>query len=472
MSKPEQMTWPSELAVDVDPGMFGRILTAAADVVISIDRRGEVLAVATNPNQRGLGCLDHWVARPLKEFLTEECRRKLDALLAAFASATPDITRIIQLNHVDNATWEFPIDYTAYDTGGAILLIGRDLRPVAEIQQEIVRVQAALERDYEAFRDFDTRYRVVMAAAHDAFVFVDAGSGRIEDANPAAGLMLGADVETLAGSVFVQEFEHRRRAEFLDELNTAAASGASAPIVAESRRLRTPIRIYPTGFRAAGRKTLLCRLDSAASTTPVAEELTANLRDLYAKGLDALVFTDRRGVIASANESFVNLCDASSSEALKGRSLAEFLVRGTVDLKILIDNASRSGRVRTFATRIETVFGSQRPVEMSATYLSDRPDPVVAFVVRDATRPDLAAAAGPPNDVTRSVMHLVGSSPLKDIVAATTDVVEKICIETAVELTRNNRVAAAEMLGLSRQSLYVKLRKYGLLDRSASSARD
>jgi DNA-binding protein Fis len=38
-----------------------------------------------------------------------------------------------------------------------------------------------------------------------------------------------------------------------------------------------------------------------------------------------------------------------------------------------------------------------------------------------------------------------------------------MCIETAVELTRNNRVAAAEMLGLSRQSLYVKLRKYGLV---------
>ena len=61
-------------------------------------------------------------------------------------------------------------------------------------------------------------------------------------------------------------------------------------------------------------------------------------------------------------------------------------------------------------------------------------------------------------------MDLVGASPLKDIVAATTDVIEKMCIETAVELTRNNRVAAAEMLGLSRQSLYVKLRKYNLLE--------
>jgi DNA-binding protein Fis len=42
-----------------------------------------------------------------------------------------------------------------------------------------------------------------------------------------------------------------------------------------------------------------------------------------------------------------------------------------------------------------------------------------------------------------------------------------MCIETAVELTMNNRVAAAEMLGLSRQSLYVKLRKFDLLSRDS-----
>ena len=65
----------------------------------------------------------------------------------------------------------------------------------------------------------------------------------------------------------------------------------------------------------------------------------------------------------------------------------------------------------------------------------------------------------------REIVELVGSAPLKEIVAQTADVVEKMCIETAVELTRNNRVAAAEMLGLSRQSLYVKLRKYGIMGR-------
>ncbi|MEL6947843.1 MAG: helix-turn-helix domain-containing protein, partial [Pseudomonadota bacterium] len=32
-----------------------------------------------------------------------------------------------------------------------------------------------------------------------------------------------------------------------------------------------------------------------------------------------------------------------------------------------------------------------------------------------------------------------------------------LCIETALDLTKGNRVSAARMLGLSRQSLYAKL---------------
>jgi DNA-binding NtrC family response regulator len=59
---------------------------------------------------------------------------------------------------------------------------------------------------------------------------------------------------------------------------------------------------------------------------------------------------------------------------------------------------------------------------------------------------------------------LVGRLPLKDIVGETTDLIERLCIEAALELTRDNRASAAEMLGLSRQSLYVKLRRYGIQD--------
>ena len=45
-----------------------------------------------------------------------------------------------------------------------------------------------------------------------------------------------------------------------------------------------------------------------------------------------------------------------------------------------------------------------------------------------------------------------------------TDLIEKLCIEAALDMTHDNRASAAEMLGLSRQSLYVKLRRYGIGD--------
>ena len=133
MTKREQIVWPTGVPLDADLGMFGKLLAVAADLVIAIDRRGTIVSVTTNAENWTLGCLDHWVGRSLSDFITSECHVKFEALLAAFSDPVPDRTRGIQLNHVDNATWGFPIDYTAYDTGGAIILIGRDLKPVAEI---------------------------------------------------------------------------------------------------------------------------------------------------------------------------------------------------------------------------------------------------------------------------------------------------------------------------------------------------
>jgi len=63
---------------------------------------------------------------------------------------------------------------------------------------------------------------------------------------------------------------------------------------------------------------------------------------------------------------------------------------------------------------------------------------------------------------TDEMTELVGRVPLKDIVRETTDLIEQLCIEAALELTGDNRASAAEMLGLSRQSLYVKLRRFGI----------
>ena len=45
--------------------------------------------------------------------------------------------------------------------------------------------------------------------------------------------------------------------------------------------------------------------------------------------------------------------------------------------------------------------------------------------------------------------ELIGRVPLRDLVRETTDVIEKLSIEAALELTGDNRASAAEMLGLA-----------------------
>lgn len=458
--------WSSGSIPLIAPELLGDIIATASDIAVVVSVSGTVLSVLVNPNHKSFGRLDHWEGRDLHEFLTRESIPKLDAQLALFAQGQV-AARPVELNHSDGGAWDFPVRYSFHRIGpdGTLLMLGHDLRPIAEMQQQLVKAQLALERDYEAQREFDTRYRVLMEATLDAIVFVNMGTGRIVDLNAPAAAILGGTRDELIGSAFAQEFEGRRRGEFMESLTSNAMIDPTLQIELQARRSRRRIHVNPTVFRASGERMLLCRITPSEEADAVSDELSQDLSALYDEGVDAIVFADREGVIRSANESFLSLANAAHLNVVKGRSLGEFLARGSIDLKVLLENTARAGQLRVYSTKLQGEFGGLTAVEVSATYLRDRAHPCYVFVIRDSSRAEAARRSGSTvsDDAVRSVMELVGSATLKDIVAETTDVVEKMCIETAIELTRNNRVAAAEMLGLSRQSLYVKLRKYGLV---------
>ena len=98
------------------------------------------------------------------------------------------VAPVIELNHADRTAWEFPVRYSLHRIGSddSVLMVGRDLRPIAEVQQQLISAQLALERDYEAQREADTRYRVLMEVGRDPIVIVSMSTGRITDLNPAA----------------------------------------------------------------------------------------------------------------------------------------------------------------------------------------------------------------------------------------------------------------------------------------------
>jgi hypothetical protein len=72
------------------------------------------------------------------------------------------------------------------------------------------------------------------------------------------------------------------------------------------------------------------------------------------------------------------------------------------------------------------------------------------------------ATDGSDTPALAGLASLVGTAPLKTLVASTRDTIERMCIEAALRLTNNNRAAAARTLGISRQALYLKLERYGL----------
>jgi DNA-binding NtrC family response regulator len=64
--------------------------------------------------------------------------------------------------------------------------------------------------------------------------------------------------------------------------------------------------------------------------------------------------------------------------------------------------------------------------------------------------------------IVEQLLARVGQVPLRDIVRESTDLIERLCIEAALTRAGDNRALAAEMLGLSRQSLYAKLHRHGM----------
>ncbi|WP_245882588.1 transcriptional regulator PpsR [Yoonia sediminilitoris] len=461
--------WDSAAIPLIAPEILGDIISEVSDIGLVISETGKVLSVLVNPTNTDFSDLDIVDGQDIRTALTVESVRKFDARLAAYLSDDGPV-RPIELNHKATDTKpEFPVRYSFHriGAGGAVLLLGRDLRPIAEMQQQLVKAQLALERDYEAQREFNTRFKVLMDNTREAVAFVSASTGEITEANPVAAHLMNTKREVLIGSQLSAHFAKPKRGDLVDTLASTAMTDPGSVTKTICTATNSDVQILPTVFRAAGERILLCLISSADSEIQQVDDLSRNIRGLYHNGPDAIVFALSNGEILSANEAFLNLIDAAHDADLRGRNLADYLQRGGIDLKVMTENAGRAGSMRSYATKMAGDYGSPRAVELSATELAAGTHQIFAFVIRAAGQSEpLRPSMNPTSDENlKSAVELVGSASLKDIVAETTNVVEKMCIETAVELTMNNRVAAAEMLGLSRQSLYVKLRKFDLLNR-------
>jgi transcriptional regulator PpsR len=322
-----------------------------------------------------------------------------------------------------------------------------------------------MERDYWHLKNVETRYRLLFQVSSEALLILNADTEKLEDSNPAAFELLGGDLHK-SGWFIAAGLDKTSSAALSKSFAELRASGQTAPVALTLPQGGIKVLAHISLFRQEKSAHFLVRL-VPNQTRPA---LSANnqtrklLSEVMESAPDALVVTDLNGIVLSANRSFLQMAQVSNEALIQGEPLDRWLGRAGVDMKVLMSNLKQRDVVRLFATRMRGDLGSATDVEISAVSVSSGEQPCLGFTIRDISL-RLGEESKSSNDVFRSkgqMTELVGRVPLKDIVSETTDLIEQMCIEAALELTGDNRSSAAEMLGLSRQSLYVKLRRFGI----------
>ncbi|MFN5011617.1 MAG: transcriptional regulator PpsR [Gammaproteobacteria bacterium] len=467
---------PRKALDGLDFSTVAALVTASADIALVLDRRGVVRDIAFGSADLAASLGADWVGKPFTSLVTVDSRPKIEML---FTELEADEPRSRQANHPLPGGGTVAVSWSLRALGddGALLAQGRDLQPVAALQQRLIEAEQSLERDYSRLRLAEARYRLLLQSSGEPTVVVDLGTQRIVEANPVAARLLGEDAKRLVGKPLAEDLDAASGRQLPEWFGALRAAGRAEPLRVRLASGRRECRLQASVFRQDNASHALVRFDAAGEAAAAAGDgqgTPGRFMEVFQRLPDALVVCDGDGRILAANRSFLDLAQLASEEQARNESLERWLGRPGVDLGVLTANLRQGGEVRLFATTLRGELGSSVEVEISATRLGEEDAPSYAYAIRNVER----RRAVEPRDtraLPRSVeqlTELVGRVSLKELVRETTDVIERLCIEAALELTRDNRASAAEMLGLSRQSLYVKLRRYGLGALAGGGGRD
>lgn len=430
----------------------------AGDFMLAIDEQKIIRDIAVNVNDHSFA--NQWIGQKWADTVTIESRPKIEQLLDLKRPAS-NIWR--QVNHLHDGD-DVPVNYKVIkpENSGWHIAVGRDMRSVAGLQQRLLKTQQSMERDYLHLRQTETRYRLLFDNISYPVLIADAENYEIQQANRACHALMGAAPGSLEGKGLLGLVESKFRDDIIAYIGAASVNSAAAPVSVRLIGRAGFVKIAASAFRQSGKQFWLINIDDGLHEVP-SKQSDQYVLDVVEKMPDAFVLVDEKQSIIVANRAFADLVQAGSVEQLLGVTLNRFIGRPDVDLGLLKKQLKDHQNVRNFSSIVNDLNGGQEPVEISAIMI-EREQPLFGYSVRSIGRRerDLQKSG---NEFPRSVeqlTELVGRKKLKEIVRESTDLIERMCIEAALVHTSDNRASAAEILGLSRQSLYSKLHRHGL----------
>ncbi len=456
---------PDDLFSALDSEALATLAMANSDIALILSPEGRVLDISYHDQQLKAWQVDDWVGKPWVETVTEESREKIEDLLRDSAEASP--TRSRQVNHPGRDRRDLPVGYrvVAFDKTPRRIALGTDLRAMAEMQQRLVGTQIEMEKDYRKLRDMESRYRILFHLASEPLIVVEAQTLKILDANEGAAAFVGKPLKKLVGGSAAGLFAKADQARATEILTALGARGRADVFDARAAAGDRQVEVRVTPFREFGRTNLLVCFPTAGNGRTDAATAADPKGSVVDNLPEGIVIVDGDGRIRDANAAFLDLIRVVAIDRIEDKPLDTWLGGSGVDLQVLMANLREHGTVRRFSSVVRDELGGTEPVEVSAARIN-RPDGLLfGFSIREASRSDGLQAGGTgQHGPATQFTDMVGRVPLKDLVRDTADIIEKLCIEAALRLTDNNRASAADMLGLSRQSLYIKLRRYGISD--------
>jgi transcriptional regulator PpsR len=467
----KQFSGANKWLKDLDADKVGRLLAVASDVALMISdvRQGIIKDVSIGSEEIPVELAEKWVGMSWVDTATADTRAKVEALLRDSGGKAAPRWRLV--NHIASGGPDLPVLYSCVQISqGRIVAFGRSMQPMATLQQQLISTQQSIEREYLKQRQIEARHRLLFQLASEAVLIVDVATRKILEANPAAARLLGEGTKRLVGRLFPEGFDEAGTQALHALLGAVRATGRTDDVTLSSGVGGREFVVSASLFREDRLSFFLIRLELLNAQRPTAPTMNSKVLEIVASAPEGFVVTDLSGRIMFANRAFLDLVQLATEEQSRNESLERWLGRPGVDFNLLTAQLREHGSLRLFATQLRGEYGATSDVEICAVSVLDAEEPCFGFTIRDVGQ-RLTVERQVTRETPRSVAQLtelVGRVPLKDLVRESTDMIERLCIEAALEITRDNRASAAEILGLSRQSLYAKLRRYGLGELAAA----
>ncbi|MEZ4424515.1 MAG: transcriptional regulator PpsR [Gemmatimonadota bacterium] len=442
--------------IDGHEDLLEQVVAGSSDLAVLLDEQGTIEGVHLGTSFAGEDPRS-WIGSAWEETALADTRWKIGELLRKTLDEGVSDRRQVNLLFPSGA--KVPVRYRAFRLPHCrrVLALGLDLRDQEALQRRLVEAQQTLERDYWRLRQVQTRYRLIFEVASEPLLILGGPELTVESANAAAVVALQAPLAELRGRALRDLLPTDMRSSADDALTRVRRDARATDVGAEALGLDV-LRLTPLLAGAEG-AVLVQGLSSAGRALPTRGALDS-LAALEAFP-DGVVVTDLQGVIRYANPAFAEFVEAPLS-SLGGESLDRWLGRPGADLAVVRSALKATGRAKLIHTALLGDLGSELEVELSAARLED-PEGML-FAIRDVGR-RLVRPAAPAQSLDRAVESLtplVGQVTLPHLVRETSGLVERHFIQAALEVTGGNRSAAAELLGLSRQTLYAKLRTHSI----------